>query len=95
MAGYEALLNKPVQAITDDGNAVRGMLRAHAATEWSNAGLLLMSFNDRGGQWQPWVSVCELAFDELTTRELLAWQEMDPLGYLKAGYAWARDNQEI
>ena len=88
---YEALLDKPVQAITKDGKAVRGMLRAHERTE---CGVMLMSFNDMGGQWQPWASLCELAFDELTRKELVAWHEGDPLGYFKAGYAWARDNQE-
>jgi hypothetical protein len=52
------------------------------------------TFDGLGGVWRGWESLTVLPFGELTRDELLAWHEDDPLGYLKAGYAWARDNQE-
>lgn len=102
MTDYEALIGKAVVAAYKDGDQIRGFLQAGISV--GIAGFaepdpdphpMIHTFDGSGSCWSSrWVSVTEIPFDHLTRAELLAWHEMDPLGYVKAGYAWARDNQE-
>jgi hypothetical protein len=95
MADYEALIGRAVVAVHEDGEEIRGFLEAGISVGiagFAEAGPthpMIHTFDGSGSYWSSrWTSVTGIPLERLTRAELLAWHEMDPLAYLKAGFAW-------